>query len=137
MLVSEQQRKRQNDVEKKTWIIIALSIAIGILIWIIISGDIEFETIIGEISGQRDDVVRSTEIIQSELEASIIESAELRINYNEARENNTKLKSENNEYRIIIESLTAGSQKTDEYISQYGDINSDFENFIRQESETN
>ena len=119
-------------MDKKTWVIISLSLVIIILVFVNITGDSDFETIIDEISGQRNDAIRSAEIIENELDLSIIESAELRKNYIESRENNTKLKSENREYRIIIGKLTAGSQITDKGLSEYGEINREFSNFIQQ-----
>ena len=119
-------------MDKKTWTIIALSLAIIILVFINITGDREFETIIDEISGQRNDAIRSAEIIENELGLIIIESAELRKNYIESRENNNKLKSENREYRIIIGKLTAGSKITDRGLEEYGKINQQFSDFIQQ-----
>ena len=119
-------------MDKKTWIIISLSLVIIILIFLNYTGDSEFETIIESLQGQRDNAIRSAEIIEYELDRSIEESAELRKNYIEARGNNTKLKSENREYRIIIGKLTAGSKITDKGLEEYGEINREFGDFIRE-----
>ena len=119
-------------MDKKTWIIISLSLVIIILVFVNITGDSEFETIIGEISGQRDNAIRSAKIIEIELDRSIIESEELRKNYIESRENNNRLKSENREYRIIIGKLTAISKITDKGLEEYGKINQQLDEFIQQ-----
>lgn len=119
-------------MDKKNWVIIALSIVIIILVFINITGDSEFETIIKSLQGQRNDAIRSAEIIENELDLSIIESAELRKNYIESRENNNRLKSENREYRIIIGKLTAISKITDKGLSEYGEINRQLDDFIRE-----
>lgn len=119
-------------MDKKNWVIISLFIIIVILVFSLVSGDSEFETIIGEISGQRDNAVRSAKIIEIELDRSIIESEELRKNYIESRENNNRLKSENREYRIIIGKLTASSKITDKGLSEYGEINRQLNDFIQQ-----
>ena len=119
-------------MDKKNWIIISLSLVIIILVFIKFTGDSEFETIIEQISGQRNDAIRSAAVIESELEKSIVESAGLRENYNQSRENNTKLRTENREYRNIIDNLTSGSKKTDRGLGEYGKINREFDDFIRQ-----
>jgi len=50
----------------------------------------------------------------------------------ESEKNNTKLESENKQYRNIIGQLTAGSKETEYHLSEYGRINTDFAEFIRQ-----
>jgi hypothetical protein len=115
-------------VDKKNWIIIAMSVVICILVFINITGDREFETIIDTLSGQRDDAFRSAAIIKSELDRSIGENTQLEAD-------NIRLENDNTELERIVDDLTTGSKKTDEHLTEYGNINSDFEEFIRQANE--
>jgi len=119
-------------VDKKNWIIISLSLVIIILVFIKSTGDSEFKTIIEQISGQRNDAIRSAEIIKYENSRIRTESAILRKNYIETEKNNLNLETENSNYRRIIEDIRRGSKKTDRGLGEYGKINREFNNFIRQ-----
>ena len=112
-------------MEKKNWIIIALSLVIIILVFVKFTGDSEFETIIDEISRQRNELVRSTSIIGSELNRSIGENTQL-------EKDNIELRNDNTELEQIVDNLTSGSKKTKDYLTEYGTINTDFRYFIQQ-----
>ena len=126
-------------MDKKTIIIIVLSLIIIILIWVIFSRGSKFETIIDEISRQRISALRSSAIIKSEnqkigkelagVKANNIRSEE---NYIRSEENNLRLETENREYRNIIDELISGSGELNKGLNEYGDINNDFAGFIRQ-----
>ena len=117
---------------KKTLIIVVLSLIIIGLVWFIIAGESKTDIIIESLREQRIQLIRSTEIIESANSRIRIESAGLRENNIQSEENNRKLKSENLEYRRIIDSLRIGSRQTESYISEYGEINRDFADFIQQ-----
>ena len=119
-------------MDKKTLIIIILSLIIIILILIIFTGRNNFETTIEQIQGQRDSFARSTEIVKSENIRIREESAELKRNYIESEKNYIELESENQQYRNIINELTSGSEQTGKHLGEYGLINRDFEEFLRQ-----
>ena len=119
-------------MEKKNITIIVLSLIIIILILIIFTGRSRFETIIEQIQGQRDSLVRSTEALELENKRIDEESRILRSNNIESEENNQKLKRENTKYREIIDELTAGSEQSKKYLSEYGLINRDFAEFLQQ-----
>ena len=108
-------------MDKKNWIIVALSLVIVILVWINITGDRELKSVIDEISGQRNDAIRSTAIIEFELGRSIRESA--------------GIEAENLELENIINNIISGSEKTEYHLTEYGNINNDFAEFIRQANE--
>ena len=112
-------------------IIILILIIIG-LIWFIYSGNGKTQTIIDKISTERIQLVRSTAIIESENSKIREESKQLRENNIQSAENYRKLEIENIEYRDIIDNLTSGSQKTENYLTEYGTINNDLANFIQQ-----
>ena len=119
-------------MEKKNITIIVLSLIIIILILIIFTGRGRFETTIEQIQGQRDSLVRSTEALELENKRIDEESRILRSNNIESEENNQKLKRENTKYREIIDELTAGSEQSKKYLSEYGLINRDFAEFLQQ-----
>jgi len=112
-------------VDKKTWIIIALSLVIFILVLLIFTGNSSTQAIIDQIREQRNQLVRSTTIIESELDKSIGENTQL-------QEDNIELRNNNTELEQIIDNLTSGSQKTKDYLTEYGDINTDLADFIQQ-----
>lgn len=126
-------------MDKKTWIIIALSLVIIILILIITTGNINTQAIIDKIRTERNELVRSTAIIEFENSKIRAESAELRANYIESEQNNLKteednirLESENRNYRRIILDIRTGSKETKSYLIKYGSINTDLADFIQQ-----
>lgn len=112
-------------MEKKDYIIIVLSIIIIVLIFFIFTGDSELETIIEQIQRQRISLIRSTEIIESELNRSLTEVTQLEAD-------NIKLTTDNTELTAIIDNISKGSFKTDQHLGEYGKINTDFARFIQQ-----
>jgi len=116
-------------VEKKDYIIIILSLIIIGLIFIIFSGRGKFETIIEQIQGQRISAIRSNEIIESELEKSRGYNTQLEADNIELERDNTELES-------IVDRLTAGSKETEYHLAEYGNINSDFAEFIQANGNT-
>ncbi len=117
---------------KKTIIIVILALIIIGLIWFIFTGNGKTQTIIDKIRDERIQLVRSTAIIESENSKIREESKQLRENNIQSAENYRKLEIENIEYRDIIDNLTSGSQKTENYLTEYGTINNDLANFIQQ-----
>ncbi len=117
---------------KKTIIIVILSLIIIGLIWFIFAGNGKTQAIINKISTERIQLVRSTAVIESENSKIREESKQLRENNIQSAENYRKLEIENIEYRDIIDNLTSGSQKTENYLTEYGTINNDLANFIQQ-----
>ena len=115
--------------DKKNWIIIALSLVIIFLVWFIFSGNGKAQIAISEIRSQYTELVRSTSITESELDKSLRENTQL-------EEDNLKLETNNIELESIINNLTTGSQKTEEYLTGYGLINSDLADFIEQNKST-
>ena len=111
-------------------IIILTAIIIGLLV-LIFAGENQSDALITEIADQRIEFDRSTEIIELENSKLKSESEGLRSDNLEAERNNKQLQSENTEYRTIIDSLTEGSEQTEEYLSEYGDIIGDFAEFLR------
>ena len=116
---------------KKTIIIVILSLIIIGLIWFIFAGNGKTQAIINKISTERIQLVRSTAVIESENSKIREESKQLRENNIQSAENYRKLEIENIEYRDIIDNLTSGSQKTENYLTEYGTINNDLANFIQ------
>ena len=108
--------------DKKTLIIIILSIIIIGLIWLIFSGKSRLDFIIKEISEQRTELIRSNTIVEGELSKS--------------KGYNKELETDNIEFERIIDDLTSGSEKTESDLAEYGDINSDFAEFIRSAENT-
>ena len=112
-------------MEKTTWIIIALSLVICILVFIIFTGNYSTQVIIDEIRKQRNELIRSASIIESELDTSLRENTQLEADYIELSDDYTELEQ-------IVGNLTSGSKKTENYLTEYGTINSDLADFIRQ-----
>lgn len=112
-------------MDKKTWIIIALSLVIIILIFIIFTGNNSTQAIIDQIQGQRDSLVRSNSIIEYELSKSLGENKELEENY-------IRLETEYTELESIFNTLTTGGKKTKDYLTEYGNINLSLAEFIQQ-----
>ena len=104
--------------DKKTLIIIVLSIIIVLLIWFIFSGNGKTQLAIDEISGQRIELQRANEIIKSENIKLRAESG--------------KLTADNNEYKQLINDLRELNIQSGKLDSVYGQINHDFANFIKQ-----
>ena len=119
-------------MDKKTGIIIILSLIIIGLLVLILAGENQSDSLISEIAEQRIEFDRSTEIIELENSKLKSESKGLRSDNLEAERNNKQLESENTKYRVIIDRLTEGSEKTEEYLSEYGSILGDFAEFLRQ-----
>ena len=103
---------------KKNWIIIALSLVIIILVFIIATGNNRTETNFEQIRTERDNAVRSAGIIETELSQAISR-------INELEEGSKRIKK-------IVDDLTAGSQITDKGLGEYGKINRQLDDFIRQ-----
>ena len=112
-------------MQKTTWIIISLSLVIIILIFIIFTGNGSTQAIIDKIRGEFDQLVRSTTVIESELNRSIGENTQLKAD-------NIELRNDNTELGNIIDNLTGRSKETKEHLDEYGRINSDFADFIQQ-----
>ncbi len=110
---------------KKTLIIVVLSLIIIGLIWFIFTGNSGTQVIIDKIRDERNQLVRSAGIIESELDRSIGENTQLQKDNIELRNNNTELEQ-------LIDNLTAGSAKTKNYLTEYGTINNDLADFIQQ-----
>ena len=119
-------------MDKKTGIIIILSLIIISLVWIIFTGKDDTNPVLEALREQRIEFDRSTEIIELENSKLKSESKGLRSDNLEAERNNKQLESENTKYRVIIDRLTEGSEKTEEYLSEYGSILGDFAEFLRQ-----
>ncbi|MDA3814605.1 MAG: hypothetical protein PF570_10185 [Candidatus Cloacimonetes bacterium] len=117
--------------DKKTIAIIILILIIIGLVWTFFPGKSQVDTVIESLRKQYSQLLRSTAVIESENSRIRIESAELRANNIQSEENNRKLESENIDYKRIIDSLRIGSQESENYLSEYGRINSDFAEFIR------
>ncbi len=101
---------------KKTIAIIILSLIIIGLIWFIFSGKGQLDSIIESLQKQRTELTRTNEVIQSELIKS--------------KGYNQELETDNIELERIIDNLTAGSEKTESDLAEYGLINTDFAEFI-------
>ena len=119
-------------MDKKIVIIVILSLIIIGLIWIIFTGNSGTQVIIDKIRDERIQLVRSTAIIESENSKIREESKQLRENNIQSAENYRKLEIENIEYRDIIDNLTSGSRKIQNYLTEYGTINNDLADFIQQ-----
>ena len=105
-------------MEKKTVVIGILMLIIISLIFLIFSGKGKADAALKALSEQRIEFARSTEIIERQLSA--------------VQKYNQELEADSIELERIIDELTAGSTKTEEYISEYGGINHDFAEFLRQ-----
>lgn len=112
-------------MDKKILIIIILSLIIGILIWIIFSGSGNTQAIIDQIREQRSQLIRSTAVIESELDRSLNANSQLETD-------NIELRNDNTELGNIVNDLTIGSEKTKNIIGEYGRINNDLADFIQQ-----
>lgn len=112
-------------MDKKNWIIISLSLVIIILIFIIFTGNGSTQAIIDQIREQRNELIRSTTVIESELDRSIGENTQLKAD-------NIELRNDNTELGNIIDNLTGRSKETKEHLDEYGRINSDLADFIQQ-----
>ena len=112
-------------MDTKTWIIISLSIIIIILVLLIFSGNDSTQAIIDKISTERNELVRSAAVIESELDRSIGENTQLEAD-------NIELRNDNSELEQIIANLTSGSAKTKDYLTEYGIINTDLGDFIQE-----
>ena len=117
---------------KKTLTIGILSLIIIGLVWFIFSGNGKTQAIIDKISAERSQLVRSTAIIEFENSKIREESKQLRENNIQSAENYRKLEIENIEYRDIIDNLTRGSRRIENYLTEYGTINSELADFIQQ-----
>lgn len=104
-------------MDKKTGTIIFLSLIIIGLVLLIFSGKGKLDAIITTLQKQRTELTRTNEVIQGELVKS--------------KGYNKELEADNLEFERIIDNLTAGSEKTESDLAAYGDINSDFAEFIR------
>ena len=105
-------------MDKKTITIIILSVIIIGLVFFIFTGKSKFNSIIETLRKQRTELTRTNEIIQSELIKST--------GYNQ------ELETDNIKLESIIDNLTAGSEKTESDLAEYGNINNEFAEFIRQ-----
>lgn len=105
-------------MDKKTIAIIVLSLIIIGLVWLIFSGKGDTNAAIKALSEQRVEFTRSTETIERQLSS--------------VQKYNKELEADGIELERIIDSLTTGSAKTEEYISEYRGINNDFSKFLRQ-----
>ena len=112
-------------MDKKTWIIISLSLVIVLLVVINITGNGNTQAIIDKISTERNELVRSANIIESELDRSIGANTQLEAD-------NIELRNDNSELEQIIDNLTSGNQKTKDYLTEYGIINLSLADFIQQ-----
>ena len=112
-------------MDKKTIIIIILFVIVISLVFVIFSGKNNLDSIINSLRIEQSELTRSNEIIKSELDKSEGYNKELETD-------NIELSNDNTELEQIINRLTAGSEKTGYYISEYGNINKDFAEFIRQ-----
>ncbi len=110
---------------KKTIIIVILALIIISLIWFIFTGNSGTQVTIDKIRNERNQLVRSAGIIESELTKSIGANTQLQADNIELRNNNTELGQ-------LINNLTSGSAKTKNYLTEYGTINNDLADFIRQ-----
>ena len=119
-------------MDKKTLTIGILSLIIIGLVWFIFSGNGKTQAIIDKISAERSQLVRSTAIIEFENSKIREESKQLRENNIQSAENYRKLEIENIEYRDIIDNLTRGSRRIENYLTEYGTINSELADFIQQ-----
>ena len=109
-------------MDKKILLIIILSLIIIGLIWIIFSGKNNLDAVIGSLRIQQSELIRSNGIIQGELIKST--------GYNQ------ELETDNIELESIIDNLTTGSKKTESDLTEYGNINNDLAEFIRQAKTT-
>jgi len=109
-------------VGKEIGIIGVLIIIIVGLVWLIFAGESKSDAIIATLQGQRIQLIRSNATVESELSKSKGYSKEL--------------EEDNFELEHIIDSITAGSEKTEEYIKGYGSISDDFAEFLRQATVT-
>ena len=112
-------------MDKKTWIIISLSVVVIMLILIITTGNSSTQAIIDKIREQRNNLIRSAAVIESELDRSITANSQLETD-------NIELRNDNTELGNIINNLTIGSQETKNIIGEYGRINNDLADFIQQ-----
>ena len=114
---------------------IIIGISIALLVFISTGRDdsqADFESLRNE----RNELIRSTEIIKSENNRIKEESAELRNNNIKTEKYNKQLESENKNYRDILSKLTAGNEKTESILIEYGNINKDLAEFIKQAAST-
>lgn len=112
-------------MDKKTWIIIALSLVIIILILLVFTGNSSTQAIIDQIQEQRSQLIRSTAVIESELDRSLHANSQLETD-------NIELRNDNTELGNIVDNITIGSQETKNIIGEYGGINYDLASFIQQ-----
>ena len=103
---------------KKTWIIISLSLVIIILVFIIATGNSRAAVDFEQIRTERDNAIRSAGIIEAELSQANERIDELEDGYSRVKK--------------IVDDLTAGSKITDRGLGEYGKINRQLDDFIRQ-----
>ena len=105
-------------MRNETIIIIILSLIIIGLVSAIYGGKSNFDSVIESLRIERISAIRSNGIIKKELEKS--------------RGYNQELEKDNIELESIVDQLTAGSEKTKQHLNEYGSINRDFAEFIKQ-----
>ena len=105
-------------MDKKIVVIVILSLIIIGLVFLIFTGKGATNSAIEALSEQRIEFVRSTETIERQLSS--------------VQKYSKELEADIIELERISDSRTAGNKKTEEYISEYGGINNDFEGFLQQ-----
>ena len=106
-----------NRMKNETLTIIILSVIIIGLLVFIFAGRGNAQIALESLRKQRTELVRSTAVIQGELVKS--------------RGYNQELETDNLELERIIDNLTTGSEKTESDLNEYGNINTDFAEFLR------
>ena len=112
-------------MQTKDYIIGILSLVVIILILLIFTGSNGTQAIIDKIRGELSQSIRSNQIVESELDRSIGANTQLEAD-------NIELRNDNTELEQIIDNLTSGSQKTKDYLTEYGIINLSLADFIQQ-----
>ncbi len=125
-------------MDKKTIAIAVLSlIIICLIVCIVWPGDSESEAILSEIRSERDTALESNRLIAIENQRIRNESTELRRDNQKSADYNTELEQQNNEYKQLIDDIGRVATDTRNIVGEYGDINNDFAEFIRQNSPEN
>lgn len=109
-------------MDKKILVIIGLSIIIGILIFINISGSNTTQATIDTLSGQLDKSIKSNLITERELDLSLSAVGRLQDIIDDT----------DKQLKQVLNDIAEGNEKTESDLSEYGDINQDFADFIRQ-----
>lgn len=139
LFILEILKERVKHVDKKTITIIVLSlIIIGLCVcigYIVKTTDNGIDDNLEKLRIERDTAIESNRVMEIENKRIREESEGLRRDNQESADYNTELEYQNNKYKRILDDLGRITGDTEKLVSDYGENNQRFRDWIRQNSE--